>query len=230
MKNMKILLCICSIFFIVSCSSTSKKSMTYGDFYENAPFINRTHERIPSDYYKYLIKQYTKENYGKPSVYMRSPQVLVIHSTATSTLKGALNVFNSDILHGRKDIKLGGLVNVSIHFIVDRNGTIYSFTPLPFVTRHVIGLNYTAIGIENIGFPDDLTESQLEANIKLINYLTANIKSIKYVIGHFESNNENLQHSSLIKTKDDDYKTKHRADPSFEFVQTVRNNIEIYKN
>lgn len=227
---MKILLCISSIIFIVSCSSTSKKSTTYGGLYKKASFINRTHERYPSKHYKYLIKKYTKENYGKSAIYMRSPQVLVIHSTATATLETALNVFNSDTLHGRDDIELGGRVNVSIHFIIDRNGTIYSFTPLPFITRHVIGLNYTAIGIENIGFPNDLTKKQLDANIKLINYLTDNIKSIKYIIGHFESNNENLKHYSLIKTKDNNYKTKKRYDPSFEFLETVRNNIKIYKN
>lgn len=41
--------------------------------------------------------------------------------------------------------------------------------------RHTIGLNYCAIGIENIGgSKQPLTEAQAEANAKLIRYLTKN--------------------------------------------------------
>ncbi len=44
--------------------------------------------------------------------------------------------------------------------------------PENYMARHVIGLNYYSIGIENVGGKnnrkEDLTKAQLESNIKLI--------------------------------------------------------------
>jgi hypothetical protein len=42
--------------------------------------------------------------------------------------------------------------------------------------RHTIGLNYCAIGIENIGSKSQpLTDEQVEANAELVKYLAKNI-------------------------------------------------------
>ncbi len=198
----------------------------YNHLYEKADFINRSYERYPSETYKTLIKEYSKTHYDINNIYIKKPKIIVIHSTATRTLEGTINVFDSDYLMGRNDIKDHGDINVSIHFIVDRDGTIYSYTPISVIARHVIGLNYTSIGIENVGFPDDLTEEQLLSNVKLINYLKKNIRSIKHVIGHFEYNDENAPHYKLMKSEDTNYLAKMRYDPSKLFVDSVREKIK----
>ena len=198
----------------------------YNRLYEEASFINRSYERYPSETYKTLIKEYSKTHYNINNIYIKRPKIIVIHSTATRTLEGTINIFDSDYLMGRSDIRDNGDINVSIHFIVDRDGTIYSYTPITVIARHVIGLNYTSIGIENVGFPNDLTDEQLSSNIKLINYLKKNIKTIKHVIGHFEYNDKNAPHYNLMKNKDTNYIAAQRSDPSKLFVDSVRANIK----
>ena len=198
----------------------------YNYLYEEADFINRSYERYPSETYKTLIKEYSKTHYNINNIYIKRPKIIVIHSTATRTLEGTINIFDSDYLMGRSDIRDNGDINVSIHFIVDRDGTIYSYTPITVIARHVIGLNYTSIGIENVGFPNDLTDEQLSSNIKLINYLKKNIKTIKHVIGHFEYNDKNAPHYNLMKNKDTNYIAAQRSDPSKLFVDSVRANIK----
>jgi len=54
-------------------------------------------------------------------------------------------------------------LNVSAHFLVDRDGTIYQLMPETRMARHAIGVNHLAIGVENVGderkWP--LTEAQM---------------------------------------------------------------------
>ncbi len=88
--------------------------------------------------------------------------------------------------------------------------------------RHVIGLNYCAIGIENVGgsnFP--LTEAQLEANEQLVRYLAKKYK-IRYLIGHYEYTL--FKNSSLWKETDPKYQTS-KSDPGVDFMQKIRKNL-----
>jgi N-acetylmuramoyl-L-alanine amidase len=75
-------------------------------------------------------------------------------------------------------------------FMVDRDGTIYRLMPETALARHIIGYNWCAIGIENVGGAnnkkEDLTPAQLKANIKLIRYLHAKYPTIQYVFGHYQ--------------------------------------------
>ena len=62
--------------------------------------------------------------------------------------------------------------------------------PSNWMARHVIGLNYSSIGIENVGGKgnkkDDLTPEQLKSNIALVAYLKGKYPTIEYLIGHHE--------------------------------------------
>jgi N-acetylmuramoyl-L-alanine amidase len=102
-------------------------------------------------------------------------------------MMGTYNAFNRSILPSdRKAISGASSLNVSSHYLVDRDGTIYQLLPDTTFARHVIGLNYCAIGIENVGSNDyPLTPAQLLANEKLIRYL-AKKYPIQYLIGHYE--------------------------------------------
>ena len=71
----------------------------------------------------------------------------------------------------RRYLVRGGRVNVSAHYLVARNGTIYRLMPDNWMARHCIGLNYDSIGIENVGGGKHgkLTRKQLEANVAVFN-------------------------------------------------------------
>lgn len=154
------------------------------------------------------------------------PQVLVIHHTGINNLKDSFNRLKNEILFAdRKYISKASPLNVSAHFLVDRDGTIYQLMPENQMARHVIGLNYSSIGIENVGGEDDidnLTSKQLTSNIKLIKYLQKKYTTIKYLIGHFEY--RNLEKNSLWLEKDKHYRTI-KSDPSKEFMSKIRKSV-----
>ncbi len=176
---------------------------------------------------KALSLQYLQERHGliltEPTV---SPKIIVSHWTAIPTLEGSFNAFNPVLLPNvRKELKGASPLNVSIHFLVDRDGTIYRLMPENLMARHVIGLNWCALGIENVGdgskFP--LTEAQLKANIWLVKYLKKKYQSIEYLIGHHEYTS--FQNTPLWKETDANYRTE-KSDPGNEFMQKLRNGVK----
>jgi N-acetylmuramoyl-L-alanine amidase len=178
---------------------------------------------------KTLSLQYLKERHGliqtEPTL---SPKMIVSHWTAIPTLEGSFRAFNPVMLKGRKELKGASPLNVSIHFLVDRDGTIYRLMPENLMARHVIGLNWCALGIENVGdgnkFP--LTEAQLKANIFLVKYLKKKYASIEYLIGHHEYTF--FQNTPLWKETDPNYRTG-KTDPGDEFMNKLRSNVKYLK-
>ena len=134
-----------------------------------------------SEYREQLIRDYAQTHYGMNITYI-TPQAVVVHWTASSTWQSAYNHFYNE---SRGD----GTLNVASHFIVDRDGTIYRLTAETALNRHIIGYNWCAIGIENVGGvggAEDLTEAQVEANAELIRYLQEKHPTIRYVFGHYQ--------------------------------------------
>ncbi|HME03555.1 MAG TPA: N-acetylmuramoyl-L-alanine amidase [Solirubrobacteraceae bacterium] len=52
------------------------------------------------------------------------------------------------------DSEFHELPNTCAHFLVEANGRIDQLVPLSLRCRHTVGLNWTAIGIENVGLSD----------------------------------------------------------------------------
>ena len=154
------------------------------------------------------------------------PKIIVIHHTALNNLKKSYNRFYpSELLSDRKDIAKASNLNVSAHFLVARDGTIYSLMPETFMARHVIGLNYSSIGIENVGGQikdDKLTKEQLKSNIDLVNYLKEKYKTIEYLIAHSEY--RKYESHELWLEKDKNYKTI-KSDPHKSFMKDLRKEI-----
>ena len=177
-----------------------------------------------------LTKEYIKNSYGLEVENITIiPKTIVIHHTAMDDLAESFNRFNSETLTSdRKDIKKGGNLNVSAHFFVDFDGTIYSLMPETYMARHVIGLNLSSIGIENIGGnKKELTKEQLKANIELVKYLKDKYKTIEYLIGHYEYTS--FEKHPLFLEKDTKYRTiKH--DPSIDFMENLRLNFPDLKS
>jgi len=134
-----------------------------------------------------LMNEYAKIHYGL-DIDKIDPKAIVVHWTVT---KDATSVYNYFYQEDTNDPELTeyGKLNVASHFLVDRDGTIFRLTPETALNRHAIGLNWCAIGIENVGGvngKEDLTNEQLTANLNLIRYLKAKFPKIEYVLGHYQ--------------------------------------------
>lgn len=167
----------------------------------------------------YMDKRYGMDK-DKPTI---NPQMIVVHWTAIPSFQKSYDFFYDPKLSvQRKDIQDASMLNVSSHYMIKRNGEIYQLLPDTLFARHVIGLNHTAIGIENIGSETNrLTEAQLKANTFLINELTQK-HDIEYLIGHYEYTL--FEEHPLWKELDDGYRTE-KIDPSREFMKRLRSNV-----
>ncbi|WP_373069940.1 N-acetylmuramoyl-L-alanine amidase [Sulfurimonas sp.] len=178
-----------------------------------------------------LTKSYIKAHYGINAKDIKiTPKIILIHHTAINSYEESLSRFIDEELPSlRADISSAGAVNVSTHFMIERDGTIHQLMPLDFMARHVIGLNYSSIGIENVGGEngeDNLTDDQLEANIFLINYIKKKFDSIEYLVGHYEY--RCFENHKLWLEKDDGYRTK-KNDPHPNFMEKLFNKIDYLK-
>jgi len=173
-----------------------------------------------------LTLQYMEDRYGlEQNTPKIDPKMIVLHWTAIPTFEGSFNAFKrSKLPQSRESISGASQLNVSSHFLVDRDGTIYRLMPETVMARHVIGLNHVAIGIENVGGTKDtpLTDAQLKSNIWLVNYLD-NKYDIEYVIGHYEYTN--FEDHELWLEKDSGYRTE-KVDPGESFMNAVRNAVK----
>lgn len=152
-----------------------------------------------------------------------TPKMIVVHWTAVPTLEATFDVFNPVHLGGRPELTTASNLNVSAQFLVDRDGAIFRLLPDTTFARHTIGLNYMAIGIENIGGPDSpLTNAQVKANADLIRYLSKKYP-IEYVIGHHEY--YAFQGSDLWKETDPNYLTQ-KVDPGDKFMKKLRKKLQ----
>ncbi|MBO0340972.1 MAG: peptidoglycan recognition family protein [Bacteroidota bacterium] len=167
---------------------------------------------------EYLLNRYELDQ-DTPEIV---PKMVVLHWTAIPSLKKSFEAFNRSTLpNWRPDLENVSGLNVSSHFLVDQDGTIYRLMPETTMARHTIGLNHCAIGIENVGGTDGmpLTRQQLKSNIFLVDYLASKY-DIDYVIGHQEYTL--FEGHPLWLEVDDGYRTE-KTDPGMDFVEKVRN-------
>lgn len=168
-----------------------------------------------------LSLEYLKSHYNiiQPSPAIL-PKIIVLHYTAGGTVDTNYKYFNKTHLESARNVlKRQSTLNVSSQYIVDRDGTIYQLMEPNMFARHTIGLNYCAIGIENIGSKNQpLTEKQVSANAQLIRHLTKKY-NIEYLIGHSEYGI--FRGSKLWKETDPNYFTA-KDDPGEDFMKKVR--------
>jgi len=171
-----------------------------------------------------MTKQYIKQHYGKTVQNIEiTPKIILLHWTAEMDFEKSFKRLEPEkLLTDRKDIAKASLLNVSAQFLVARDGTIYSLMPENWMARHVIGLNYSSIGVENVGGKDnkkdDLTPAQVQANIDLVFYLKSKYPSIEYLVGHHEY--KQMERTSLWLEKDKGYRTV-KSDPGDAFMHKV---------
>lgn len=178
-----------------------------------------------------LTKEYMRKHYGihQKDITIK-PKIIVLHWTEGPTWQSTYKTFYNQAYNLKYDdskyVGKFGKLNTSAQYLIARNGTIYQLMPDNWMARHVIGLNYAAIGIENVGGMKDqqfLTPAQLKANVALVRYLKKKYPGIKYLIGHYEYGH--FCNSKLWKERDKNYFTI-KTDPSPQFMRAVRRQVK----
>jgi N-acetylmuramoyl-L-alanine amidase len=112
---------------------------------------------------------------------------IVEHYTASDTFQSAYATFAHDV----RDAELHELPGTCAHFIVDKDGTIYQLVALTIMCRHTVGLNWTAVGIEQVGLTArEILDrpKQYGAVVRLTSWLRCRDGiALRDVIGHNES-------------------------------------------
>lgn len=199
--------CLLGLLLLVSCASP-----TFRTFYKPIVFDSERKE-LSLEYMK------SRHNIEQVAPYI-TPKMIVLHWTAIPTIEQTFDAFNSPVLPGaRSGIASASNLNVSSQFLIDRDGTIFQLLPDTAFARHVIGLNYCAIGVENVGSEKEpLTKAQLKANEALVRYL-AHRYEIEYLIGHYEYTD--FVGHPLWREADVGYRTE-KSDPGKAFMKKIR--------
>jgi N-acetyl-anhydromuramyl-L-alanine amidase AmpD len=126
-------------------------------------------------------------HYGIDDYRLRDPKMIVEHVAVAGSTSAVYATFAPDV----PDPELHELPNVCSHFVVGSDGRVVQMVPLALMCRHTVGLNYTAIGIEHVGFRDgDVLGNarQLRASLRLTRWLRCRFGiAVGDVIGHNES-------------------------------------------
>src|SRR5205807_10077384 len=93
---------------------------------------------------------YAERHYGLHTYELIDPHVIVIHYTDTPDFQSTYNTFAPDT----PDPELHELPNTCAHFVIDSAGVIHQLVSVKIMCRHTVGLNWTAIGIEHVGYSD----------------------------------------------------------------------------
>ena len=136
---------------------------------------------------KMQMAAYSLRHYHEDTYLLSHPKVIVEHYTETADAQEAFNTFAPDV----PDSEFHELPNTCAHFLVERNGRVDQLAPLSLRCRHTTGLNWTAIGIEHVGFSDAAIlddRAQIAASLRLTRWLRCRYGiSLRNVIGHNES-------------------------------------------
>jgi hypothetical protein len=130
---------------------------------------------------------YSARHYGERTWRLRHPRVIVEHMAQAGSVAAVRNTFARDV----PDVELHELPGVCAHFVVSRSGRIVRLVNLRTRCRHTVGLNWTAIGIEHVGYGDGDTlgnRRQLRASLRLTRWLRCRFEiRVGDVVGHAES-------------------------------------------
>ncbi|HKH65054.1 MAG TPA: peptidoglycan recognition family protein [Solirubrobacterales bacterium] len=133
------------------------------------------------------MARYSQRHYGERTWRLRRPRVIVEHMAQAGSAAAVRNAFAPDV----PDPELHELPNVCSHFVIADSGRIFRLVNLRTRCRHTVGLNWTAIGIEHVGYGDgDVLgdRRQLRASLRLTRWLRCRFGiRVRDVIGHAES-------------------------------------------
>ncbi len=129
---------------------------------------------------------YARRHYGLNTTTVQ-PHAIVEHWTQNDSVDATYDIFASNA----PDAELHERPGTCAQFVIARSGRIFQLTPVTFLCRHTVGLNWAAIGIEHVGFSDQQVlgnRAQLDASLRLTRWLRCTYEiPVGDVIGHAES-------------------------------------------
>ncbi len=136
---------------------------------------------------KAQMRSYAERHYGIHTYKLVDPHVIVLHYTDSPDFSSTYNTFAADV----PDPELHELPADCAHYVIDSDGTIHQLVSINIMCRHTVGLNWTAIGIEHVGYSDAQVlgdPRELNASLRLVRWLRCRFHiEIANVIGHAES-------------------------------------------
>jgi N-acetylmuramoyl-L-alanine amidase len=165
-------------------------------------------------------RAYAVRHYGLHRARLIAPKVIVEHMTENTSFSATFNTFAPDVA----DSELHELPGTCAHFVIDLNGTIHQLVSLKWICRHTVGLNWTAIGIEHVGFSEAGvlgSIKMLRASLRLTRWLQAKYGiADKNVIGHAESLSSPYHHENVVRLR-----TQTHGDWPRRFMVTYRRDL-----
>jgi len=147
------------------------------------------------------MRAYAQRHYGIDTWRLRDPKVIVEHVAVAGSTSAVFATFAPDV----PDVELHELPGVCSHFVVGADGSVVQMVPLSIMCRHTVGLNYTAIGIEHVGFSDaDVLGDarQMRASLRLTRWLRCRFGiALRNVIGHNESLTSPYHHELVARLR-----------------------------
>ncbi|HKG39005.1 MAG TPA: N-acetylmuramoyl-L-alanine amidase [Conexibacter sp.] len=144
---------------------------------------------------------YGVRHYGRTGWTIARPHVIVEHLTENDSVDATFDIFAPDV----PDIELHELPGLCSQFVIARSGAIYQFTPVTFMCRHTVGLNWTAIGIEHVAYREGdvfARRAQLDASLRLTRWLRCRYDvPVRDVIGHAESLSSSYHHERVASLR-----------------------------
>jgi hypothetical protein len=171
-----------------------------------------------------LTKDYIKKHYGVslPEIEF-VPSMLIVHISNTKDLQQYFESVREPTLPAkqRDDASTGAVeVNVSTHYVVDRDGAIFSFMKDFHIARHSVGLDRHAIGITAIGNSElPLTDEQAAATALLVRYLKGKYTTAAWLVSDAEASS--FQRTDLWE-ETSPLKKGPEADPGKIFMEKLR--------
>jgi beta-N-acetylhexosaminidase len=146
-------------------------------------------------------RAYAVRHYGLHGARLIAPKIIVEHMTENASFSATFNTFAPDVA----DVELHELPGTCAHFVIDPSGTIHQLVSLTWICRHTVGLNWTAIGIEHVGFREAGvlgSVRMLRASLRLTRWLQAKYDiTDNNVIGHAESLSSPYHHEKVVRLK-----------------------------
>ena len=183
---------------------------------------------VQSDARKTLTREYSRIHYGIDDWQLVDPRLIVVHYTGTDSDGESLSVFKPDELTAsRTDISAGGALNVGVHYVITKDGTVWSLLSETDMGRHAIGYNYTSIGIEMTGSSGSkLTAAQLDSCAALVADIARRNPSIEYLCGHHEYVEKGRAHTVLYRELSPDFAPTVKSDPGPAFMASLRERLK----
>jgi beta-N-acetylhexosaminidase len=155
---------------------------------------------------------YAERHYHLHTYRLIHPRVIVVHFTQTPDFSSTFNTFAPDV----PDSELHELPGTCAHFVIDAAGTIHQLVSTQIMCRHTVGLNWTAIGIEHVGFSDAQilgNARQMRASLALTHWLSCRFGiASREVIGHNESLSSPFHHEAVARLRTQTHDDWTRAD------------------